>query len=281
MTTNDQPADVLLSLLSGVGAGKWNELHNLYSEDTVVRHPLARDESIKLEGREALRRHFAHFAESGTALSARDVVVHQTTDPEVVVGEFVYDGNGGIQDGPFEMAACFVWRVRDGQISEAHDYLDRPRPTGAISTGTQSRISGFNDIDPDETTETRRLRGEEIVRSLSGGAPPASLGALQREFPFLSNAVNAYAVGEIFARDILDVRTRQLSLVAAFAALGLADFIKIHAGYALNAGVSEDELKEIVYLTTIPGGFPRAIQASAALSELFAQRRRSAAEPQS
>jgi 4-carboxymuconolactone decarboxylase len=278
MTTHDQPRDVLLKLVSGVGAGKWDELHNLYSEDTVVRHPFARDESALLEGREALRRHFAHFAESGTVLSPRDVVVHQTTDPEVVVGEFVYDGNGGIHDGPFEMAACFVWRVRDGQIVEARDYLDRPRPTGAAATGAKSRISGFNDIDPEETTETRRLRGEEIVRVLSGGAPPASVRALEKEFPFLSNAVNAYAVGEIFARDILDVRTRQLALVAAFAVLGLGDFIKIHAGYALNLGVvSEEELKEIVYLTTIPGGFPRAIQASAALSGLFAQRRESAA----
>jgi 4-carboxymuconolactone decarboxylase len=281
MTTNDEPRDVLLKLVSGVGAGKWEDLHNLYSEDTVVRHPFARDESALLEGREALRRHFEHFAESGTALSPRDIVVHQTTDPEVVVGEFVYDGNGGIQDGPFEMAACFVWRVRNGQIVEAHDYLDRPRPAGTAPAGTALRISGFNDIDPDETTETRRLRGEAIVRALSGGAPPASVTALTREFPFLSNALNAYAVGEVFPRDVLDVRTRQLALVAAFAALGLVDFIKIHAGYALNAGVSEAELKEIVYLTTIPGGFPRAIQASAALSELFAQRRGSSAEPRS
>ena len=71
---------------------------------------------------------------------------------------------------------------------------------------------------------------------------------------------------------MLDVRTRQLALVAAFAALGLADFIKLHGGYALNAGVTEDELKEIVYLTTIPAGFARAVQASQAVSELLASR---------
>jgi len=133
-----------------------------------------------------------------------------------------------------------------------------------------------NTIDPDETTAARRQRGEEIVQILSAGAPrPASLDALERDFPFLSNAVNAYAVGELFARDVLDVRTRQLALVAAFAVLGLGDFIKIHGGYALNAGATEEELKEIVYLTTIPGGFPRAIQASQAVAELIASRRTS------
>jgi 4-carboxymuconolactone decarboxylase len=126
-----------------------------------------------------------------------------------------------------------------------------------------------NTIDPNETTATRRERGERIAAELSGDPNPALLQTLDREFPFLANAVTSYAVGEILARTVLDVRTRQLALVAAFAALGLGDFIKLHGGYALNAGVTEDELKEIVYLTTIPAGFPRAIQASQAVAELI------------
>jgi 4-carboxymuconolactone decarboxylase len=130
-----------------------------------------------------------------------------------------------------------------------------------------------NTIDPNETTATRRRRGERIAAQLSGDPNPALLETLDREFPFLANAVTSYAVGEILARTVLDVRTRQLALVAAFAALGLGDFIKLHGGYALNAGVTEDELKEIVYLTTIPAGFPRAIQASQAVAELIDARR--------
>jgi 4-carboxymuconolactone decarboxylase len=133
-----------------------------------------------------------------------------------------------------------------------------------------------NTIDPSETTATRRERGERIAAELSGDPNPALLQKLDREFPFLANAVTSYAVGEILARTVLDARTRQLALVAAFAALGLGDFIKLHGGYALNAGVTEDELKEIVYLTTIPAGFPRAIQASQAVAELIDARRGSA-----
>lgn len=130
-----------------------------------------------------------------------------------------------------------------------------------------------NTIDFDQTTADRRKRGDEIVSHLTDGAPrPASLDALERDYPFLSNAVSAFAVGEIFDRTVLDIRTRQLALCAAFAALGLTDFLKIHAGYALNHGATEEELKEIVNLTIIPGGFPRAIMASQALSQLFASR---------
>jgi 4-carboxymuconolactone decarboxylase len=130
-----------------------------------------------------------------------------------------------------------------------------------------------NAIDPNETTATRRQRGERIAAELSGDPNPALLETLDREFPFLANAVTSYAVGEILARTVLDVRTRQLALVAAFAALGFGNELKIHGGYALHAGVTADELKEIVYLITIPAGFPRAIQASQAVAELLASRR--------
>jgi|HubBroStandDraft_2_1064218.scaffolds.fasta_scaffold2369469_1 4-carboxymuconolactone decarboxylase len=44
-----------------------------------------------------------------------------------------------------------------------------------------------------------------------------------------------------------------MALVVAFARLGLSGFIRIHAGYAVDAAVSEDELKELVYLTRSEG----------------------------
>lgn len=131
-----------------------------------------------------------------------------------------------------------------------------------------------NKIDTKQTTAERAKRGEEIVRELTNGAPrPSSLDDLERDFPFLSNAVSAFAVGEIFDRTVLDVRTRQIALCTAFAALGLNDFLKIHAGYALNQGATEEEIKEIANIVIIPGGFPRAIMASQAIAELLASRR--------
>ena len=48
--------------------------------------------------------------------------------------------------------------------------------------------------------------------------------------------------------------------------------MKVHAGYALNVGVTPEELKEVVYLTTVHAGFPRAIEAAQTLSELFQER---------
>lgn len=126
-----------------------------------------------------------------------------------------------------------------------------------------------------QTMEERRLRGDAVVRSLNNGAAQPTLERMREEFPFLAEATEAYALGDVWARPGLDSRTRQLAAVAAFAALGQPAFMKVHAGYALNVGVSENELKEIVYMITVPAGFPRAIAASQALSELFAERRAS------
>ena len=121
--------------------------------------------------------------------------------------------------------------------------------------------------------DERHRRGDAVVRELNNGVPQPVLERMRQEFPFLADATRGYALGEVWSRPGLDSRTRQLAAVAVFAALGETAYMKIHAGYALNLGVSEDELKEIVYLTTVTAGFPRAIAASLALSELFAERR--------
>jgi 4-carboxymuconolactone decarboxylase len=123
-----------------------------------------------------------------------------------------------------------------------------------------------------QTTEERRARGDAVIRTLNNGAPQPALEAMREEFPFLAEATEAYALGDVWSRPGLDSRTRQLAAVAAFASIGETGFMQIHAGYALNAGATEEELKEVVYMVTVPAGFPKAISASQALSELFAAR---------
>ena len=121
-------------------------------------------------------------------------------------------------------------------------------------------------------TNARVERGEQVLRDLNRGRTQPVFESMRKEFPFLAEATAGYALGDVWGRSVLDARTRQLSAMAAFAALGLRPFFKVHAGYALDAGASVDELKEIVYLVTVPAGFPRAIEASQALQELLHER---------
>lgn len=115
-------------------------------------------------------------------------------------------------------------------------------------------------------------KGLQVLRDLNNGKPQPVFEAMRREFPFLAESTASYALGDVWGREVLDPKTRQLAAMAAFASLGLRGFFKTHAGYALNLGATPDELKEIAYLVTVPAGFPRAIEASQALQELFNER---------
>lgn len=123
-----------------------------------------------------------------------------------------------------------------------------------------------------QTVEERRERGAAVIRNLNNGMTQPNLEVMRQEFPFLAEATEGYALGDVWSRTALDNRTRQLAAVAAFAAIGETAFMKVHAGYALNIGVSEEELKEVIYMVTVPAGFPKAIAASQVLSQLFEER---------
>jgi ketosteroid isomerase-like protein len=120
----DSPTDVFHRLLAGVTGQRWAELPDLYAEDTVVEHPFAVPAGTVLRGREQLRAHFAAAATLGITMTAHDVVVHQATDPEVIVGEFTYRGTVDATGATFAVRNIFVLRVRDGLIVESRDYHD-------------------------------------------------------------------------------------------------------------------------------------------------------------
>jgi 4-carboxymuconolactone decarboxylase len=126
-------------------------------------------------------------------------------------------------------------------------------------------------VPPPAAADERQARGEALVLELNNGRPQPTLEALRRDFPMLADGIAGYALGEVWAQTTLDHRTRQLA-VSAFAALGHQPFLRTHAEYALNVGVTQEELKQIVYLTSVHAGFARAISAAQTLAPLFAER---------
>ncbi len=136
----------------------------------------------------------------------------------------------------------------------------------------QTPTRPMNPNAPDPTTSARVQQGRAVIQQLSKGAGQPALPKLEKDFPFLVEATLAYSLGDVWSRPGLDPKTRQLATVAAFAAQGILPQLKVHAGYALNLGVTKQELAEIIYLTTVHAGFPRALNAANALEELYAER---------
>jgi 4-carboxymuconolactone decarboxylase len=102
--------------------------------------------------------------------------------------------------------------------------------------------------------------GEHVLESLEGIAPDFARYLI--EFPF----------GDIYSRPGLDLKSREIAVVAALTALGnAAPQLKVHIQGALNVGVSRTEVVEIIMQMAVYAGFPAALNGLAAAKEVFAQ----------
>jgi len=104
-----------------------DKLAEFYAPETDVRHPMSPLGDTPLLNRDALRQHFAAAGSAGlpgfrvedVRVLVEDVRVHHTADPEVIIGEFTYRGDGG-----WSAPNIVVFRIRDGLIVESRDYID-------------------------------------------------------------------------------------------------------------------------------------------------------------
>ena len=103
--------------------------------------------------------------------------------------------------------------------------------------------------------------GEKVVESLKDIAPDFARYLI--EFPF----------GDIYSRPGLDLKSREIAVVAALAAMGnAAPQLKVHIHGALNTGSSEREVIEVIMQMAVYAGFPAALNGLLAAREVFAER---------
>jgi 4-carboxymuconolactone decarboxylase len=103
--------------------------------------------------------------------------------------------------------------------------------------------------------------GQTVVDSLKDIAPDFATYLI--EFPF----------GDIYARPGLDLKSREIAVVAALTALGNAGpQLKVHIGAALNVGCGKEEIIEVIMQMAVYAGFPAALNGLAAAREVFGNR---------
>ena len=106
--------------------------------------------------------------------------------------------------------------------------------------------------------------GERVIRSLEDIAPDFARYLI--EFPF----------GDIYSRPALDLKSREIAVVAALTALGNAvPQLKVHINGALNVGCTRQEVVEVIMQMAVYAGFPAALNGLFAAKEVFKQRDKS------
>jgi len=90
--------------------------------------------------------------------------------------------------------------------------------------------------------------------------------------PDLARLVIEYGFADIFSRPGLDSQHREMATIAALTAMGTASAqLKFHIKAALNIGVSQIEIREIMILMSVYCGFPAAINGTLALKEVMSE----------
>jgi 4-carboxymuconolactone decarboxylase len=105
------------------------------------------------------------------------------------------------------------------------------------------------------------MAGQNVIDSLADIAPDFARYLI--EFPF----------GDIYSRPQLDLKSREIGVVAALTAMGnAAPQLKVHIHGALNVGCSHEEVVEIIMQMAVYAGFPAALNGLFAAKEVFAER---------
>ncbi|HAY92394.1 carboxymuconolactone decarboxylase family protein [Shewanella sp.] len=103
--------------------------------------------------------------------------------------------------------------------------------------------------------------GEKVIRSLADICP--DLGKYIIEYPF----------GDIYQREGLDLKTRELVTVAALTALGHCQpQLNVHINGALNVGCTQQEIVEVILQMSVYAGFPAALNGMFVAKTVFSER---------
>ncbi|WP_422773667.1 nuclear transport factor 2 family protein [Plantactinospora sp. WMMC1484] len=102
---------------------RMHEFVDLFAEDAVVEYAFPpKGWPAFLHGREAVRGALGNFPDFLRIEYAKNVTIHETTDPEVIIGEFILGGTVTATGQPYESRYIEVVRVRDDQFVEFRDY---------------------------------------------------------------------------------------------------------------------------------------------------------------
>ena len=135
-------------------------------------------------------------------------------------------------------------------------------------------ITVFGQIKNSENMQSERYKaGWEKLKEIDGEAGEKVINGLKDISPDLGKFIIEYSFGDIYTRDGLDLKSKEIAVVAALTAMGTAQpQLKVHINGALNTGSTVNEVKEVILQMAVYSGFPSCINGMNALKEVLKER---------
>ena len=126
MSTSTRPRQTVERFLKAVVSPTPGDMADCYADQVVIEMPFASGLAPgRIETtREEIRQRFAAGAAARRYTGLRDVRIHETADPDVLVLEYSLDGTRTSDSEPFTMSFVMVLTFRAGLIAHSRDYTD-------------------------------------------------------------------------------------------------------------------------------------------------------------
>ncbi|MGL4991861.1 MAG: carboxymuconolactone decarboxylase family protein [Sarcina sp.] len=118
--------------------------------------------------------------------------------------------------------------------------------------------------------KTRYEQGLENLNSIDGTMGENVIKSLENIAPDLGKYIIEFAFGDIYNRNILSIKERELiTLSSLLTSGGCENQLNVHIHAALNVNISEDEILE-TFIHCIPYvGFPKVLNAVFVAEKIF------------
>jgi 4-carboxymuconolactone decarboxylase len=122
-------------------------------------------------------------------------------------------------------------------------------------------------------SDDRYQRGLAKLTEIHGERGKAILDNLATISPDLKRFIIEFAFGDIYSRDGLDPKTRQLITIAALTTLNTSELeLKAHIHGALNVGCTREQITETILQIAVYAGFPAALHGMLVAGQAFSER---------
>ncbi|MBN6188553.1 carboxymuconolactone decarboxylase family protein [Aneurinibacillus sp. BA2021] len=118
-------------------------------------------------------------------------------------------------------------------------------------------------------SNSRYERGLAVFEKMTGAEGSRIIEQLRTLYPDMADLIITNAFGDIYARDGLDLKQREMVTLSSLITQGATDQLPVHVRAALRVGLTPEEIIEIVLQCAVYAGYPRALSAFHVVMDVY------------
>lgn len=119
---------------------------------------------------------------------------------------------------------------------------------------------------------TRYTRGQDALARIHGHIGEGVMNELGDIAPDFARLIIEFPYGDIYSREGLTPKERQIATIASLVTLGNAPTtLEAHIQGSLNVGCTREEIVEVIMQMAVYAGFPAAVNALMIAKDVFAE----------